>query len=216
MSTVAVVIPTIPPRTKMLRRALASVLGQARDPDAVVVAVDHDAAGAGPTRNRAWRMADTEYVATLDDDDEFLPGHLGALMSTAERTGADVVYSWFHLMGWPEATPGRPDPLAVKYNGQLRHPLGVPFGDEQAAHMRQHAFLPITGLIRRSLLEETGGCPTPGSREWPRLDCEDWGMWLRLLDAGAKFVHHPERTWRCHFHAGSTAGRPWKQPAGAR
>lgn len=208
--TVSVAVPSIPPRAKLLKRALASVWGQTRDPDAVIVAVDRDAEGAGPTRTRAALMADTDYVATLDDDDEFLPHHLESLLRTAQETGADAVYSWFHLDGWPEATPWRPDPLAVPVNGQLVHPLGVPFGPEQATHMREHAFIPVTGLYRTELLRAVGGWPTPGSAEWPRPDCEDHGLWLKLLDVGAKIVHAPLRTWRCSYHAGSTAGRPWR------
>lgn len=208
--TVGVCIPTIPTRRRMLRRALTSIWAQTREPDQVIITVDNEAHGAGPTRNRCWRSADTDYVAFLDDDDEFMPDHLDVLMQAAAQTGADVLYSWFRLEGWPDATPQRPDPLAVRHNGVLRHPMGVPFGPEQAAHMREHAFLPITALVRRDAMVKSGGCPTPGTPEWPRLDCEDWGLWLGLLDSGAQFVHVPKRTWVCHQHAGSTAGRPWR------
>lgn len=212
MSTVTVCIPTIPPRREKLQVALASVVAQTRPADAIVITVDSDGDGAAPTRNRAWRTATTEYVAFLDDDDEFLPHHLEALMGTAVETDADFVYSWFDHVGWPEWSPERPDALAVMRNGQLVHPLGVPFGPEQAAHMKRFAFIPITALVRRSALVKSGGFPLPLSREWPRDDCEDWGGWLRLLNTGARFVHHPDRTWRCHHGAG-TAGRPWKTSA---
>lgn len=212
--TVAVCIPTIPPRRHLLRRAVASVYAQTRQPECIITEIDNEGLGAGPTRNAAWQSADTDYVAFLDDDDEFLPQHLARCMTAAKATNADVVYSWFELVGWPEATPERPDALATMQNGQLVHPLGVPFGPEQARHMRRHAFIPITAVVRRAALEKVGGCPTPGTPEWPKEDCEDWGLWLRLLDAGAKFVHLPERTWRCHYSVGdsplnSTAGKPW-------
>lgn len=209
MSTVTVCIPTIPPRTEVLQRALRSVLTQTRPADAIAIVVDHDGDGAAVTRNRAWHAADTEYVAFLDDDDEFLPNHLEVLMTTAAETGADLVYSWFEHLGWPEWTPERQDALAVMHNGRLCSPLGVPFGPEQAEHMRRYAFIPITTLVRRSALHKSGGFPRPLSRDWPRDDCEDWGGWLRLLNTGAKFVHAPERTWVCHHGAG-TAGRPWR------
>lgn len=215
--TVTVAIPTIPPRKQLLARAVASVHAQTRPADAIIVEVDNNGDGAGPTRNLAWQAADTDYVAFLDDDDEFLPDHLQACMSAAKANNADVVYSWFELVGWPEATPERPDALAVMHNGRLVHPLGVPFGPEQARHMRHHAFIPITAVVRRSALERSGGFPTPGTPEWPREDCEDWGGWLRLLDVGARFVHVPKRTWRCHYSdrggdtpLTSTAGMPWK------
>lgn len=215
--TVAVTIPTIPPRKELLTRALESVHHQTLCPDDIIVIVDEDGDGAGPTRNRAWQLATTDYVAFLDDDDEFMMQHLARCMSVAKATNADVVYPWFELVGWPEATPERPDALAVMHNGRLVHPLGVPFGPEQARHMRRHAFIPITAVVKRSILERVGGCPTPGTPEWPKEDCEDWGLWLRILDADGRFVHLPERTWRCYYSdrggntpLTSTAGMPWK------
>lgn len=210
--TVAVCVPTIPPRRALLDRALGSVWRQTRPPDQVVVTMDHEGLGAGPTRNRCWRSADTDYVAFLDDDDELLPEHLETCLQALDESGADVAYPWFHLVGWEEATPWRPDPLAVPVNGELRHPLGVSFGREQADHMRRHAFIPISTVVRRAALVDSGGFPTPGSPEWPRDNFEDWGCWLRLLDRGATFVHVPRRTWICyHSETEGTSGRPWRE-----
>jgi Glycosyl transferase family 2 len=207
--TVAVCIPTIPRRRDMLKRALDSVAAQTRQPDEVIVVEDTEGRGAAPTRNEAWQQATSTYVAFLDDDDEFLPDHLEVSLRTLRRTRADLVYAWFELVGWDEATPDRPDPLATVCNGQLVHPLGVEFGPEQQRHYRRHAFIPITTVVRRSALERSGGFPIPGTPEWPRDDCEDWGGWLALLDTGARFAHVPKRTWRCYLGDG-TAGRPWK------
>ncbi len=213
--TVTVVVPTIPPRARLLERALESVRAQTRKADYVLVALDEEGAGAGPNRNRAWRLADTDYVAFLDDDDEFLPNHLALCMSAAKATGADVVYPWFELVGWPEATPERPDPLATRHNGELVHPLGVPFGSEQARHLRQYAWIPATIVVRRSMLERVGGYPAPGSAEAVRYNqCEDWALLNHMLDAGARFHHVPHRTWRLH-HGDGTAGLPWKEQLNA-
>lgn len=210
MSTVTVCIPSIPPRSEKLLRALASVVTQTRPADAISVIFDYEGIGAAAARNKAWCAATTEYVAFLDDDDEFLPQHLERVMECAVETNADVVYSWFEHRGWPDWTPDRQDPLAVPVGGHLRHPLGVPFGSEQAAHMKRYAFIPITTLVRRSMLERVGGFPQPLSSEWPREDCEEWGCWLRILDKGGRFVHHPERTWVLNAGEG-TAGKPWKE-----
>lgn len=210
LPTIAVCIPTIPPRAELLARALKSVASQTCQPTEVIVEMDEKGEGAAPTRNRAWQRATTEFVAFLDDDDEFLPFHLELSLKALINSGSDLAYAWFYLVGWDEATPTRPDPLATMNNGRLVHPLGVPFGPEQEAHYRKHAFIPITTVVRRSMLLETGGYPQPGTPEWPRNDCEDWGGHLRLLDAGAKFVHVPARTWKCHLATTrSTAGRPW-------
>lgn len=208
--TVAVCIPTIPPREQLLERAIASIEAQTYRPDQVVVITDDVGAGAAATRNEAWQEANTEVVAFLDDDDEFLPDHLELCLEALVREQAGLVYSWFELVGWDEATLERPDPLATMKDGELVHPLGVPFGPEQERHFRKHAFIPITTVIRRHFLVKTGGYPMPGTPEWPMHDCEDWGGHLRLLDAGCKFVHVPKRTWRCHLDdTKSTAGRSW-------
>jgi hypothetical protein len=211
LPSVTVCIPTIPPRAQLLGRAVQSVIDQTHEPDHVIIELDDANAGAAPTRNRAWRQATTDYVAFLDDDDEFMPDHLAVSLAFAAALDADLVYAWFELAGWPEATPERPDPLATKCHGQLVHPLGVPFGPEQEAHYRKHAFIPITTVVRRSMLEQSGGYPTPGTADWPLPDCEDWGGHLALLNIGARFVHAPKRTWRCNLDSQSTAGRPWQE-----
>lgn len=210
--TVAVCIATIPPRHALLERALASVDTQTRPPDQIIVQLDRDGDGPAATRNKAWRRAETDYVAILDDDDEFLPDHLFFTMRSAKARNADLVYSWFEHIGWPEWTPERPDPLAVPVNGQLQHPLGVSFGPEQAEHLKSYAFIPVTTVMRRSMLEAVGGYPGPGDPLWERCrGLEDWAVELRFLDAHAKFVHVPIRTWRLR-HSGDSGygGRSWK------
>lgn len=212
LPSVTVCIPTIPPREDLLQRALDSVAEQTHLPDEVIVMVDQLAQGAAPTRNAAWQAATTEVVAFLDDDDEFLPDHLELCLTAMVEQRAGLVYSWFEHIGWPEWTPDRPDALATMLDGELVHPLGVPFGLEQEKHYRRYAFIPITTVVRRAMLERSGGYPSPGTPEWPRSDCEDWGGHLRLLDIGCKFVHVPKRTWRCYHNGAttrSTGGKPW-------
>lgn len=210
MATVSVVIPTIPPRKELLERAMASVAAQTRFPEETIVQIDREGMGAGPTRNLGWRRASSEYVAFLDDDDEFLPNHLEECLKAARREKADVVYPWFEHVGWPEWTKARPDPLAVMHHGRLVHPLGVKFGPEQAHHMRSHAFIPATIVVKRDVLEAVGGYPHHDSEEYERYNrCEDWALLIRLLDIHAKFVHVPKRTWRLHHGAG-IGGQSWK------
>jgi hypothetical protein len=208
--TVAVCIPTIPPRKRLLERALKSVSMQTLQPDEVIVEVDEEGLGAGPIRNRAWERAKSEWIAFLDDDDEFMPHHVQRCMRTAMTYDADLVYPWFVLRDWSEARPGRPDPLATMLRGELVHPLGVPFGHEQEQHLRVHPWIPATIVVKRELLEKVGGYPGPTEADCvARRGCEDWALLVRLLDIGARFVHHPERTWIC-YHRRGTAGRPWR------
>lgn len=199
MSTVAVCVPSIPPRRELLDRALRSVTRQTLLPDEIQVEVDFERTGAAATRNRAWRRSRSQWVAFLDDDDEFLPDHLEVLMD--HRDGADLVYTWFEL---PEAA----DPLAVRVAGQLRSPFGVDFGPEQAAYIKGTGnFIPVTVLVARELLEAVDGFPIPGTPRWPDAHCEDWGCWRDMLDLGAVFRHVPRRTWVWHHHGANTSGR---------
>lgn len=208
MATVAVAIPTYPPRASVLHRALVSIQSQTRQPDQIIIQMDNEGVGAAVNRNRAWQAATTDFVAFLDDDDELYPNHLEALLGTAEAYDADFVYPWFELYNG-DGVKVR-DPLAVPDDrSNLISPLGVQWSDRLAEHMHKYAFIPITTLVRKSALEISGGFPVPGSAEWPNEDCEDWGCWLRLLDSGAKFVHAPFVTWRCNLGIG-IGGKPWK------
>lgn len=208
MTTVAVCVPTVHRRSEMLDRALNSVDAQTRKVDDVVLTTDERREGAAATRNRAWRQANTEWVAFLDDDDELLPQHVETCLRVADQTSADLVYPWFTIRdGAGNDLPNR-DPLRVKVADRFLSPLGLPFGDWHVRHLREHGnFIPVTVLVRRARLEEVGGFPQPSTPDWPHPDCEDWGLWRRLLDVGATFAHAPEVTWIWNWHGNNTSGR---------
>jgi glycosyltransferase involved in cell wall biosynthesis len=179
--TVAAVIPTIPGREQLLEQAIRSVQAQTRQPDESHIVQDTHRQGAAWARNQALADAGTDWVAFLDDDDEWLPHHLEVLLDCAEATGADVVYPHFTVAGGTVDLP--------------RH-CGDPFDPDL---IRRANWIPVTTL---------GGFPTPGTVEWPLADAEDWGFLIRLVDAGAKFMHLPLRTWIWHQHDAHTRGRP--------
>ena len=187
-SDVTVVVPHIASRADMLTRAWGSVRAQTRLPAMIHVEVDRDRAGPGVTRNRALAKVTTEYVAFLDDDDEFLPAHLELLRNCAALTGADVVYPWFNVIGGA-------DPLGR---------FGLPF---DAAHLRGANYVPVTVLARIKAIRAVNGFEPPPTYGGAGPTCEDWGLWLKLADAGAKVVHLPERTWNWHHHGRNTGGR---------
>jgi glycosyltransferase involved in cell wall biosynthesis len=202
--TVAVCVPTIPTREHYLRRAIESIGAQTRQPDRVQVVADVDSRGAAWTRNQAWRDVDAELIAFLDDDDEWYPQHLERLLD-AFNDDVDLVYPWFDL-------PHGVDPLAVRVGDAYVSPYGLEFGDDHRKHiLTEGNFIPITVLVRRSLLEQVNGFPQPGSERWPHDHCEDWGCWQDMLRAGARFRHVPERTWVWHWHGQNTSGRPWRR-----
>ena len=202
MSTVTAVVATIPGREHLLTRATASIDAQCRPVDAVIVEHDYWRTGAASTRNRALAKVDTDYIAWLDDDDELLPNHLDVLMAEAETTGADLVYPV------PQMASGT-DPTAVSVMGQWIRPWGVPFGPEQEHHLRtQGSFIPITHLVRTGMVLAAGGFPEGRTLPAGRYQGEDERYLIALLDAGARFTHVAETTWRWHgSHGTNTAGR---------
>lgn len=201
---VMVVIPTILGREPLLNRALCSIRGEGVK---FIVSSVTDLKGHGPAvaRNSAVQRGIeaygmVEWIAFLDDDDEFRPGHLTKLIRHAQDTGAEVVYPWFDLMYGPSINNAK-DPLFI--NGEPA------FGQEfNAEALRHNNYIPVTALVRTSWFLQVGGFPSPGTPEWPHTECEDWGLWLRLRDAGAIFSHLPERTWQWNVHGKNTSGRP--------
>ena len=181
---ITVVIPTIAGREQQLECAAASVEAQTLWPAKVLVELDIDRQGAAATRNRMLERVDTEWVAFLDDDDEFKPNHLRACMRHAGLTGAAVVYPGYNTIG--------PDPLGC---------FGMTFDGDL---LRGRNYIPVTTLCRTDLVRKVGGFqPHPDENGDP---CEDWGLWLALLDAGAVFSHLPQRTWIWRT-TGGTRGR---------
>lgn len=181
---VTAVVPTIATRAhSTLPRALASVEGQSHR---CATVVEPDSTGEGPaaTRNRALGRVTTDWVAFLDDDDELYPNHIRACLRHATLTGADLVYPGYDAVG--------DDPVGV---------FGLPF---DAGLLRRRNYIPVTVLARTELVRAVGGFVNhPDENGDP---CEDWGLWLALLDVGAKFSHLPQRTWRWYVGTG-TRGR---------
>jgi hypothetical protein len=189
VTTVAVAIPTIPPRRVLLTRALGSVIRQAAVPaNEIHVTVDTLHEGAVPTRNRAWRAATTDWVAFLDDDDELEPWHLEACLGHANLTGADLVYPMFEVVGG---------------TNPFTH-FGHPWDPDHPVQTT------ITILIRRALLEKLDGYREPGdqSDENGHRAGEDFDLVCRANDAGAKIAHLPVPTWKWHHHGMGSPGVP--------
>jgi len=182
--SITVVIPTIAEHADLLPRAVASAQRQTLAPKAIELQLDRDREGAAATRNRALERVTTEWVAFLDADDEFRPNHLRACARNAALTGADLVYPWFDC--------DAEDKIGM---------FGVPF---DPVLLRKRNYIPVTVLVRTELVRKVGGFQDhPDDNGDP---CEDWGLWLALLDAGAVFSHLPQRTWIWHNGAG-TRGR---------
>lgn len=191
---VTLITATIPPRGALLAELAGCVGRQERPPDAWLIEYDLDHKGPGLTRNRALARVDTEWTAVIDDDDEPFPQHLRRLVEHAEETAADVVYPT-----WQYAS-GRKDPTSLS-DTAVFDPVKI----------RDANYIPVTVLVRTMLAKAVGGFPSVAEAPTAGNDhpCEDWGLWLRLLDAGARFEHLCEVTWRYNPHGGQYGGYIW-------
>lgn len=191
----------------MLMRALASVMGQTRQPDQIVVSIDHEGIGSAANRNRALESATGEWTAFLDDDDTLLPQHIARLLETAEETGADLVYPIFGGIN----TDGV---FYVDHDGAMVSPFGLPF-DEQLREciLTTGNFIPVTVLARTEFVRGCGGF-APLADDPHADQCDDWSLWQRMLKTGAVFAHLPEVTWRWEGHEHHTSGKRWQDVYG--
>ncbi len=179
----AVVIPTYN-RPQLLRRAVASAVGQeqvaaqvividdgstppvtADDlPDGIVVAQTGASGGVAAARNLGVERARAPWIAFLDDDDWWAPDHLWRLLSAATAAEAGFAYAgtWDVDVACRQAVL-RPAPSAVGLVSQL---------------LRQNAIgTPSCLMARRDLLLALGGFDD-------RLSVvADWDLWIRLAAA---------------------------------
>lgn len=188
---ITVVITTVgQPRAAMLARALQSVRDQTRQPAFISLAIDDQRQGAAVNRQRGTDRVNTEFVAYLDDDDEFYSHHVAVLGREMVKTGADLVYPWFDVIGGVD-----PFPTAE----------GLPWDDE---HPRQ---IPVTFIARTAAIREVGGwIPVleGAEHEDGNRAGEDWDLTLRLV-AGGKRIHHiGMRTWKWYHHSSNSMGLP--------
>ncbi len=180
-------------RNGMTARAIESAYTQTLMPKGVFVYVDCDLRGAAYSRQCALDGNPYEWTAFLDSDDWFLPNHLEVLATAQAETGADYVYSWYHLN----------DPANV-------HDPVFPvthFTDPwDPAVPRQTT---ITVLVRTELAKTIGfWSPLPDERfpDGHRMG-EDWLFTLGCNKLG-KIFHVPQRTWVWSHHGANSSGTP--------
>jgi glycosyltransferase involved in cell wall biosynthesis len=184
--SVSVIIPTRD-RPRLLDEALASVAAQERRGDVEVIVVNDRGAsvetvisawedvmavrlvevdrrsGPAAARNIGIDRSHGEYLAFLDDDDLFLPGHLDAGCEPLERGQADFVY--LGAIVADQRLHGRPPDLA---------PYRLKAYPYDQRMLMVANFLHTGSVIVRNFRN----APVRFSEE---LDvCEDWDLWLAL------------------------------------
>lgn len=192
---VTAVIPTIPTRKNDLRRAAASVEAQSEQPVGISVATDVWRSGSAATRNRALGRVTTEWSAFLDDDDFWMPSHIQTLLHAAtnrlDSEFPDVIYTGCRVV---DANGGE-IPLQEEWGR-----FGKPF---DPGLLREKSYIPVTSMVRTEMAQAAGFGPPEGVD----TPYDDWGFYLRLLDAGAKFLHIPRITWVWVHNGRNTSGQ---------
>jgi glycosyltransferase involved in cell wall biosynthesis len=180
---VSVIVPTRN-RDRFLREALTSVQANRRPGlDIEVIVVDNGGgdetgaiaaqagaqyarcpnAGAAAARNHGIRLASGDYVAFLDDDDVWTPGHLSARVDWLdEHPDFGAVLGQVCNVDPDLGVSGRPWPEALPANGSVFRAL-----------LRIQPQVGAT-LVRRSALE------TVGPFDETLISDEDWDWHLRL------------------------------------
>lgn len=200
----------------VLPTALASVAGQTRPPDEVVVIDDGSSdgtaalaeqwagflpihvirleenigagIGAGGVRHRGIQASSGQVIALLDADDVLLPDHLEVLLRLHAERGGLVTAN--HLMWVPGAALGN---VPV---GSLNP---VPAPEKQRQVLFAENFVFIGSVFDRALYDRVGG--------FRPIPCEDWDLWIRMVEAGA-VVSMPDqvtalyRSWSGSVSAG--------------
>jgi hypothetical protein len=193
---VTVITPTIPTRGELLGRAIESVMAQTVKPVAHVVLPDIYRRGAASMLDQCLRTAQSEWVAVLADDDEFLPHHLETLWNLLDETGADVAYSHFKYSHLQDAA-------------HLERFRGQPFDYENPRQM--------TGVYmgRRQLLLDIGGHQSLSfdadsyerDEQGNRIG-EDYYLAKRLAHEKIPVAVTGEVTWIYHTGHKQTLGMP--------
>lgn len=170
---------------KMAReRALPSTEGQGAKE---VFCLHYDQLSIARARNEAARWGNGEWLCFLDADDELAPGYLDAMERAFEREvlGGDLLL-----------TP------AVSYVRKGK--VGPPQFNDRGQPLSVDNWLVVGTLIRRELFERIGGF-----HEAPH-GWEDWGLWNKAWQAGARIVKVPGAVYRAHVNPNSKHRVGWR------
>ncbi|TWT76512.1 UDP-Glc:alpha-D-GlcNAc-diphosphoundecaprenol beta-1,3-glucosyltransferase WfgD [Planctomycetes bacterium CA13] len=143
--------------------------------------------GAADTRNVAFRVAQGQYIATLDSDDRWLPKYLQTMVDTLVRTGCDFAYADVTMV--EDGT----DRVIGNYG-----PTAEEVADFPTSLFSRGFLTPSATLMRRSVLERTGQWSS--NHEY----CEDYEFFLRCATLGVSFTHVPQSHClyrKCHGDA---------------
>jgi len=151
--------------------------------------------GACFSRNKGIKTAKYEYIALVDDDDEWLPDKLSKQINLINNSNHDVglVYTWTKAIKKGE--------VVHKYNPELE--------GELKGEILEECFIPSPSvLVKKKALIEAG------MFDEKMVSCQDWDMWTRIIfkDYKCKVVKSYETLY--HKHEKDSIGKSKRVKSG--
>ncbi|MGK2955525.1 MAG: glycosyltransferase family 2 protein [Solirubrobacterales bacterium] len=200
MSSLSVIIPAFN-AAPIIDATLSCVAGQTNAPDEVIVVDDGSTddtcevaqrwssllplkivrlaenvgggVGAGGARIAGIDGSSGDLIALLDADDHWFPDHLAVMRREYELHGGLITAN---ALLW---RPSRY--LDMLPTSDL---VPVPPPDEQWLAILSENFVFVATLFDRALYDAAGG--------FRNIRCEDWDLWIRMIETGAR-VHIPDQ-----------------------
>ena len=168
---------------------------EARDPRVRYIRIEPNRGTPSPSRNAGTRAARGEWVAFLDDDDEWLPGKLAAQLEHA--AGADVICTNAITS---DGTPYFPE----KTEGVRRI--------DSREFLYDNPVIQSSVTARRDVVLGAGGFP---EEQWLSA-IEDYALWWALCDQGARLVRleTPLLNYTTHSFERLSHGAPLRLQSG--
>jgi glycosyltransferase involved in cell wall biosynthesis len=221
---ISVVIPTYK-RPDLLARLLESICKQTLLPSEVIVVDDASGmdkayqscvdrfrprlprlhchylaenSGAPYARNAGIRLAKYEWVALVDDDDEWLPKKLASQWSIACNADPNLglIYTWTEAQGSEEQS-----------SYLSKHTVR---GDARRAVFLTNFIMSASVMVRKCAIVKAG------MFDETLPSCQDWDMWARIFLNGYTCDVVPEILTIYHRHDGDSIGISKKARHGYR
>jgi glycosyltransferase involved in cell wall biosynthesis len=201
MSTISVVIPTYD-RNNLVIRAINSVLEQSHTPDEILIIDDcsptpveetiknsntdhnritvcrhNENKGGNAARKTGMKLATGDFLAFLDDDDEWEQSKLQQQLQTVKKTDLGVIYT-----GVKQINQGQVVAKKTPNKG----------GNITTELLRGNFIGTFSSILLRQDLIETVGYPDPDLPSW-----QDWDYYLRL-STETEFAAVPKPMLRRH------------------